>query len=248
MGISPKLLTLLFVGAALASSPAFSQGAMVPGGAPMTPKPAVVAPPPTPHAPVIAPQVPVAIPQAPGVTPNPGPQKANTSQSGATLAMEFRGAGGVGVASKMGDTVNRMTTNAQGVSWFMRNTGKFDVTVSGSDLARSVKTSVETTNPTPQKTLIELLVVIAIIALPVKGEPQVVGRTWPAGTLPANLSVKFDVGSDGIPKGTWSDGVAFNNDPPPFINDLQAKAFLDLARTAKPGSLGVVTGAIPKGK
>ena len=145
------------------------------------------------------------------------------------------------------NTVNRMTTNAQGVSWFMRNAGKFDVTVSGSDLARSVKTSVETTSPTPQKTLIELLVVIAIIALPVNGEPQVVGRSWPAGTLPANLSVKFDVGSDGIPKGAWSDGVPLSG-PPPFTDASQAKAFQDLARTGKAGSLGLVTGAIPKSK
>jgi len=60
-----KISALLIVSIALGAMPAFSQGAMTPGGGPMTPQPRVA---PAPQAPA-APQAPVAAPLAPLAAP-----------------------------------------------------------------------------------------------------------------------------------------------------------------------------------
>jgi hypothetical protein len=57
---------LVAVGIALVAMPAWSQGAMIPGGGAMTPQPRVA---PAPQAPVVAPQAPIAAPQVPLVAP-----------------------------------------------------------------------------------------------------------------------------------------------------------------------------------
>lgn len=68
---------LIFAGVAVASQPAFSQGAMGPGGAPMAPQPRVAAPP---QPPAIAPQVPVVVPQSPMAIPSPANPSAPSPQ------------------------------------------------------------------------------------------------------------------------------------------------------------------------
>jgi hypothetical protein len=61
-----KMTALVAVGIALVAMPAWSQGAMTPGGGAMTPQPRVA---PAPQAPVVAPQAPIAAPQVPLVAP-----------------------------------------------------------------------------------------------------------------------------------------------------------------------------------
>ncbi|MDP3241336.1 MAG: hypothetical protein Q8M69_12985, partial [Reyranella sp.] len=61
-----KMSALVAVGIALVAMPAWSQGAMTPGGGAMTPQPRVA---PAPQAPVVAPQAPIAAPQVPLVAP-----------------------------------------------------------------------------------------------------------------------------------------------------------------------------------
>jgi hypothetical protein len=71
-----KISALLIVGVALGAMPAFSQGAMTPGGGAMAPQPRVA---PAPQAPAAAPQIPMA---APSVNqPVPQPQQRNATSS-----------------------------------------------------------------------------------------------------------------------------------------------------------------------
>ena len=70
-----KMSAMLAVGIALVAMPAFSQGAMTPGGGAMVPQPRVA---PAPQAPVVAPQVPVVVAPNPSAIPTGpagGPQK-----------------------------------------------------------------------------------------------------------------------------------------------------------------------------
>lgn len=76
---------LLAVRMALAATPALSQGAMGPGGAPMAPQPRVA---PAAPAPVVAPQVPV-VPQTPMAMPNPSVPSARSPQNKAVLGKEM---------------------------------------------------------------------------------------------------------------------------------------------------------------
>lgn len=66
-----KMSALLAVGIALVAMPAWSQGAMTPGGGAMTPQPRVA---PAPQAPVVAPQMPMAAP-TPSSPAAPAPQQ-----------------------------------------------------------------------------------------------------------------------------------------------------------------------------
>jgi hypothetical protein len=71
-----KISALLIVGVALGAMPAFSQGAITPGGGAMAPQPRVA---PAPQAPAAAPQIPMA---APSVNqPVPQPQQRNVTSS-----------------------------------------------------------------------------------------------------------------------------------------------------------------------
>lgn len=71
-----KISALLIVGVALGAMPAFSQGAMTPGGGAMAPQPRVA---PAPQAPATTPQMPMA---APSVNqPVPQPQQRNATSS-----------------------------------------------------------------------------------------------------------------------------------------------------------------------
>ena len=103
-----KMSALVAVGIALVAMPAWSQGAMTPGGGAMTPQPRVA---PAPQAPVVAPQAPIAAPQVPPqmpiAAPIPSPvQTGPTKQPGKANA---QGADFVNV-----DSSNRMTTTPIG--------------------------------------------------------------------------------------------------------------------------------------
>ena len=92
-----KMSAMLAVGVALVAMPAFSQGAVTPGGGAIAPQPRVA---PAPQAPVAGPQAPLTVAPNPAVaapakkapgttgTQKPDPQKANVSSSGGTIAME----------------------------------------------------------------------------------------------------------------------------------------------------------------
>jgi len=95
-----KISALLIVGIALGAMPAFSQGAMTPGGGAMVPQPRVA---PAPQAPVVAPQVPVTVAPNPSAIPTGpagGPQKTirvinNSETDRAPVAAQSRTTGNV---------------------------------------------------------------------------------------------------------------------------------------------------------
>lgn len=243
---------LVLAGVGVASQPAFSQGAMGPGGAPMAPQPRVA---PAPQAPVIAPQAPVVVPQSPMAIPNPAnpsapsprQNKEASSQAifdrwGSSFASStnFAPLPKAGVTSSGGGASVSTQTNDKGI--FTVGAGQNGQETRGYPIT-SITISLPANPDANMKTPPPVLVGLGLSTKPftIKGtEQQAIGRrveiahVFPGSVLGKTLSIKVM-----MPQGSGDATVDWGDGSPP-TNIREGKPVAGTVAASDPAIVGVV--------